>query len=65
MYPDSWHALIAGEPKEVVDKVFHDIFEWLDKRSLPVGEPSIKLWEKALIKAGVQETATSPSLVVA
>lgn len=36
LYPDSWHSLLSGEPDEIVDVVFSDIFTWLDARSLQI-----------------------------
>ena len=38
LYPDAWHALIAGEPDEIVDKVMSDMLTWLDQRSKPASK---------------------------
>lgn len=55
LYPEAWHALTSGEPDEVVDSVFEDIFTWLDSRSLAVGESSIELWKKAVARVSALE----------
>lgn len=32
-YPDMWHGLLEGEPDDNVERVYKDIFAWLEKRS--------------------------------
>ena len=34
LYKDAYHALLAGEPDEVINQVFGDIISWLDEHSL-------------------------------
>lgn len=37
VYPEMWHQLV-GEPAEGVEKVFGDMFKWLDARLPPQGD---------------------------
>jgi len=34
LYEDAYHALLEGEPDEVITEVFNDIISWLDEHSL-------------------------------
>ncbi|GAB2288861.1 hypothetical protein Dimus_023169 [Dionaea muscipula] len=36
LYKDSYHSLLEGEPDEVIFRVFTDIIQWLDDRSIKV-----------------------------
>ena len=40
LYPGMWHGLTSGEPDENIEKVFQDIVEWLDSRSMETGSVS-------------------------
>lgn len=33
LYKDAYHALLEGEPDEMIIQVFNDIISWLDERS--------------------------------
>eukprot|EP00271_Cylindrocystis_brebissonii_P007038 TRINITY_DN20144_c0_g2_i1.p1 TRINITY_DN20144_c0_g2~~TRINITY_DN20144_c0_g2_i1.p1 ORF type:complete len:397 (+),score=72.88 TRINITY_DN20144_c0_g2_i1:134-1324(+) len=37
LYPESYHALLAGEPDDIIEKVLSDILSWLDSRSASIG----------------------------
>jgi hypothetical protein len=37
LYDGFWHSLISGELPENVEKVYVDIFEWLDRRTVETG----------------------------
>ncbi|XP_022641045.1 caffeoylshikimate esterase isoform X2 [Vigna radiata var. radiata] len=40
LYEDAYHALLEGEPDEVITEVFEDIISWLDEHSLKQKHPS-------------------------
>ncbi|XP_047170433.1 caffeoylshikimate esterase-like isoform X1 [Vigna umbellata] len=40
LYEDAYHALLEGEPDEVITEVFEDIISWLDEHSLKQNQPS-------------------------
>ncbi|XP_041000397.1 caffeoylshikimate esterase-like [Juglans microcarpa x Juglans regia] len=44
LYPGMWHGLLYGEPPENSDRVFSDIIDWLEKKSI-VGNPRLE-WEQ-------------------
>ncbi|KAJ8759887.1 hypothetical protein K2173_009988 [Erythroxylum novogranatense] len=45
MYPEMWHGLLYGEPKENSDVVFSDIISWLEER-ISLGSRRLEMEQK-------------------